>query len=59
MCLQIVLTASREQREHAIFHSLLSLSPGLDDRILKASADELHYVADMVRVSGFEHPGQL
>ncbi|KAJ3533868.1 hypothetical protein NMY22_g7155 [Coprinellus aureogranulatus] len=39
---------NQERREHEIFKALLDLSPGLDTRILKASADELHYVADML-----------
>jgi hypothetical protein len=40
---------SREAREHNIFLALLEISPGLDNRIIQASADELHYVAEMVR----------
>ncbi|KAJ3504875.1 hypothetical protein NMY22_g17775 [Coprinellus aureogranulatus] len=38
----------QEQREHQIFNALLDLSPGLDSRILQASADELHYLADTI-----------
>lgn len=39
----------REFSEHDIFQRLLDLSPGLEARILKASGEELHYIADMVR----------
>ncbi|KAF6751500.1 hypothetical protein DFP72DRAFT_816427, partial [Ephemerocybe angulata] len=37
------------KREHRVFQELLKLSPGLDNRVLKASEQELHYIADMFR----------
>ncbi|TEB18471.1 hypothetical protein FA13DRAFT_1648706 [Coprinellus micaceus] len=40
--------SEQEQREHGIFQALLAISPGLDRRLLTASADELHYVAEMI-----------
>ncbi|KAJ3502535.1 hypothetical protein NMY22_g18550 [Coprinellus aureogranulatus] len=39
---------SQDRREHEIFTALLELSPGLDSRVLRASADELHYLADTI-----------
>ncbi|KAJ3528944.1 hypothetical protein NMY22_g9199 [Coprinellus aureogranulatus] len=38
----------QERREHEIFITLLELSPGLDSRVLGASPDELHYLADTI-----------
>ncbi|KAJ3502959.1 hypothetical protein NMY22_g18413 [Coprinellus aureogranulatus] len=38
----------RELREQEIFQDLTDLCPGLEARILKASPEELHYVADMI-----------
>ncbi|KAJ2921658.1 hypothetical protein H1R20_g15434, partial [Candolleomyces eurysporus] len=35
-------------REHLVFQQLVNLSPGLDQRILSASVQELHYIADMI-----------
>lgn len=40
-----------EEREHGIFEDLLRLSPGLDKRVMRASEQELHYIADMVSLS--------
>ncbi|TEB18192.1 hypothetical protein FA13DRAFT_1649581, partial [Coprinellus micaceus] len=37
-----------EEREQRIFQELLELSPGLDARVLGASEEELHYIADMI-----------
>ena len=51
--LLITLQYTREHREHGIFQALLAISPGLDTRLLRASADELHYVAEMVRSHSF------
>ncbi|KAJ3517088.1 hypothetical protein NMY22_g14042 [Coprinellus aureogranulatus] len=39
--------SKQEAREHAIFSALLKMAPGLEERVLKASGDELHYIADM------------
>ncbi|KAJ3512638.1 hypothetical protein NMY22_g15272 [Coprinellus aureogranulatus] len=39
---------SQEMREHRVFQELLRLSPGLDERVLQSSPNELHYIADMV-----------
>ena len=41
----------RERKEHDIFLGLLKLSPRLEDRVKKASDQELHYIADMVCVA--------
>lgn len=40
--------AYRERREHRVFKELLKLSHGLDKRVMRASEQELHYIADMV-----------
>ncbi|TEB25754.1 hypothetical protein FA13DRAFT_1637032, partial [Coprinellus micaceus] len=37
-----------EQQEQRIFQQLLELSPGLGARVLSASEQELHYIADMI-----------
>ncbi|KAJ3509290.1 hypothetical protein NMY22_g16344 [Coprinellus aureogranulatus] len=37
-----------EQMEHGIFLKLMKLNPGLETRVMKASEEELHYVADML-----------
>ncbi|KAJ3534492.1 hypothetical protein NMY22_g6900 [Coprinellus aureogranulatus] len=37
----------QETKEHEIFSKLLKMVPGLEQRVLKASEEELHYVADM------------
>ncbi|TEB18276.1 hypothetical protein FA13DRAFT_1639196 [Coprinellus micaceus] len=48
-----VFTASdlteNEIREHNIFKNLLKLSTGLDQRVMRASEQELHYIADMIQ----------
>ncbi|KAF6741164.1 hypothetical protein DFP72DRAFT_1084751 [Ephemerocybe angulata] len=41
--------SAREKREHRIFQDLLRLSPGLDQRVMRSSDQELHYIADMFR----------
>ncbi|KAJ3525372.1 hypothetical protein NMY22_g10607 [Coprinellus aureogranulatus] len=40
--------SDKEWIEHEIFQELLDLNPGLQNRILKSSGDELHYIADML-----------
>ncbi|KAJ3539561.1 hypothetical protein NMY22_g4686 [Coprinellus aureogranulatus] len=38
--------SDQDRREHRIFKELLKLSPGLELRVVKSSAEELHYIAD-------------
>ncbi|KAJ3507987.1 hypothetical protein NMY22_g16758 [Coprinellus aureogranulatus] len=39
---------TREQIEHDIFARLMKINPSLEARVLKASEEELHYIADMI-----------
>ncbi|KAJ3523302.1 hypothetical protein NMY22_g11499 [Coprinellus aureogranulatus] len=38
----------QERMEHEIFRKLMKMNPALEKRVLKASEEELHYVADMI-----------
>jgi hypothetical protein len=39
-----------ELSEHRMYQALLLLSPGLEERLNTGSEQDIHYVADMVRV---------
>lgn len=41
----------RERREHRIFEHMLTTIPGLQDRLMDSSEEEIRLVADLVRVS--------
>ncbi|RXW18049.1 hypothetical protein EST38_g7807 [Candolleomyces aberdarensis] len=46
--IQVRDLSAQVYREHLVFQQLVNLSPGLDKRILSASAQELHYIAGMI-----------
>ena len=39
---------SRERREHRVFQQLLQMIPGLEDRLMSGSADDVVHIADLV-----------
>jgi hypothetical protein len=39
----------RERREHRVFQQLLRMVPGLEERIMEGSGEEIGHVADLVR----------
>jgi hypothetical protein len=43
---------SRERREHRVFRLLLHMIPGLEDRIMEGSEDEIVLIAELVRTEG-------
>lgn len=43
----------RERREHAIFKELLKTIPGLEERLVQGSEDELAIVAELVGTREF------
>ena len=43
------ITVYRERREHRVFRSLLSAVPGLEDRLVNSSEEEVRMIADLVR----------
>jgi hypothetical protein len=43
----------RERREHAIFKELLKTIPGLEERLVQGSEDELAIVAELVGTHEF------
>jgi hypothetical protein len=45
----IRLYRCRERREHHIFRALLNTVPGLEERIMTGSEDEVTIVAELVR----------
>lgn len=44
----------RERREHRVFSSLLTCIPGLEDRLMNSSPEEIRMIGDLVR-----HPCHL
>jgi hypothetical protein len=38
----------RERREHRVFRSLLNAVPGLEERLITSSEDEVRMIADLV-----------
>ena len=38
----------RERREHGVFQKLLQMVPGLEERLLNGSEEDIVFVADMV-----------
>lgn len=42
------LIPTSEQREHGIFRALLGIVPGLEERIMNGSPEEIKLVADLV-----------
>jgi len=38
----------RERREHRVFQQLLQMIPGLEDRLMSGSADDVVHIADLV-----------
>jgi hypothetical protein len=51
ICMPFALTFlsfSRERREHRIFQTLLQMVPGLENRIMSCSEEEVRLVADLV-----------
>jgi hypothetical protein len=48
ICFPIV-TTTRERREHQIFTKLLQMVPGLEERIMGGSEEEVVFIADLVR----------
>jgi hypothetical protein len=41
---------SRERREHRVFTKLLQMIPGLEERIMNSSGEEVGFIADLVRI---------
>jgi hypothetical protein len=39
----------RELREQLVFKALLKMCPGLEERLLKSSEEELDFISDLVR----------
>lgn len=39
---------SRERREHRVFHSLLNTIPGLEERLMNSSPEEIRMIGDLV-----------
>ena len=39
---------TRERREHRVFNVLLQMIPGLQDRLVEASAEEMVHIGDLV-----------
>jgi hypothetical protein len=44
--------AYRERREHRVFKQLLQAIPGLEERLMKGSDEDIVLVADLVFVTG-------
>jgi hypothetical protein len=40
--------ALRDQREHRVYKQLLRMAPGLEERILTGSDEDVNHVVDMV-----------
>jgi hypothetical protein len=40
---------TRERREHQVFTKLLQMIPGLEERIMGGSEEEVVFIADLVR----------
>jgi hypothetical protein len=40
----------RERREHRVFTKLLQMIPGLEERIMNSSEEEVGFIADLVRI---------
>lgn len=46
-------SCSREQQEDKVFHALLKLCYGLEERLLNASPEEVELIADLVSVANY------
>jgi hypothetical protein len=47
-----ILPRPRELREDLVFQSLLTICPGLEERITNSSEDEIDMISDLVRSVG-------
>lgn len=41
----------RERREHRVFETLLQSVPGLEERLMEGSDEQVSHVADLVRMN--------
>jgi hypothetical protein len=41
---------ARERREHRVFTKLLQMVPGLEERLVSSSEEEVVFIADMVSI---------
>jgi hypothetical protein len=48
------LTSARERREHRIFQALLQMIPGLEERLMEGSNEDVIHVAELVRGNCFD-----
>jgi hypothetical protein len=48
------LTPARERREHRIFQALLQMIPGLEERLMEGSNEDVIHVAELVRSNRFD-----
>lgn len=44
-----ILLLDRERREHKVFQALLNMIPGLEERIMTGSSEEIRMIGDLVR----------
>jgi hypothetical protein len=44
------LITGRERREHRVFRLLLQMVPGLEERLMEGSEEDLIHVAEMVKL---------
>jgi hypothetical protein len=47
---------SREKREHHVFKSLLQMIPGLEQRLMETSEEEIGLIGDLVSYDCLSHP---
>ena len=45
---------SREHREHGIYICLMQMIPGLEERLMSGSDEDVFYVAELVRLFELE-----
>jgi hypothetical protein len=45
----LIADLPRERREHRVFTKLLQMIPGMEERIMNSSEEEVTFVADLVR----------
>ena len=42
---------ARERREHRVFRQLLQMIPGLEDRLMEGSNEDIVHIAELVALS--------
>jgi hypothetical protein len=51
LVLLLIDALPRERREHRVFTKLLQMIPGMEERIMNSSEEEVTFIADMVCAS--------